>query len=100
DARGARDKFLAREEAGVGLQPDAAARTVDFEIVRAEEAIERLKEFHPASLTVVQDRITVAPENRARFVEACDSVLHDGQRCRVKFLQSLDRFFGADNLKI
>jgi len=46
----------------VGSQPATAARGVDFEIVRADEAVERLKGLHSLALTVVQDRIKVTPE--------------------------------------
>ena len=79
DAHGARGKFPSRELAGVASRPDTAVRGVDFEIVRADEAVERLEELHPASLTVVQDRINVASENRSRFVEACEQAYHFGK---------------------
>jgi excinuclease ABC subunit A len=65
--------------AGEGSQPATAAVVDYFEIVRADEAVERLKELHPKSLTVVQDRIKIAPENRARFVEACEQAYHFGK---------------------
>jgi excinuclease ABC subunit A len=60
-------------------QPSTAARGADFEIVRADEAVKRLNEIHPKFLTVVQDRIKVAPENRSRFVEACEQAYHFGK---------------------
>src|SRR5207247_8102716 len=71
--------FPSLDGSGVGPQSETAARGVDFEIVRADEAVERLKDLHPMSLTIVQDRIKVAPENRARFVEACEQAYHFGK---------------------
>src|SRR5437867_1985379 len=79
NAGGAREKLPSWEGSGGGSQPDTAVRGVDFQIVRADEAVERLKVLHPMSLTVVQDRIKVAPENRARFVEACEQAYHFGK---------------------
>src|SRR5437667_3377658 len=79
DARGAREKFPSGEGAGVGSLPGTVAPAADFEIIRADEAVERLKPLHPRALTVVQDRIKVATENRARFVEACEQAYHFGK---------------------
>ena len=39
-------------------------------------------------------------ETSAIFGADLDPVLHDGQRPGVEFLQSLDRFVGADDFKI
>ena len=77
----------ASELAGVrsGDRPDskpltkAPGRETEWEIVRIEEAADRLKELKPASLTVVQDRLKLAPAGRARFVEACEQAYHFGK---------------------
>ncbi|HEY2081861.1 MAG TPA: excinuclease ABC subunit A, partial [Verrucomicrobiae bacterium] len=54
---------------------------VGDEIVRLDETAARLR--HSSSvirhLTVVQDRVKLAPANRARFVEACEQAYHFGK---------------------
>src|SRR5688500_4998139 len=48
-------------------------------VVRIEEALSGNGPTVPGSmLTVVQDRIRLSPENRARFVEACEQAFHFG----------------------
>ncbi len=59
-----------------GRQPSL---TAPFEIVRIDEAVPRLKQLRPETLTVIQDRIKLAHENRARFVEACEQAYHFGK---------------------
>ena len=49
------------------------------EILRLEEAGPRLKKLAPSLLTVVQDRLTLKRENRARFIEACEQAYHFGK---------------------
>ncbi|MCC7377217.1 MAG: excinuclease ABC subunit UvrA [Verrucomicrobiales bacterium] len=51
---------------------------VDGEVVRIEEAGSKLESTPPQSLTVVQDRLKVAPNQRSRFVEACEQAYHFG----------------------
>lgn len=48
------------------------------EIVRVEDVKPLLATRH-SLLTVVQDRIKLAPANRARFVEACEQAYHFGK---------------------
>ncbi len=50
---------------------------IDGEVVRVENAANRLPSA--TRLTVIQDRLKLAPENRARFVEACEQAYHFGQ---------------------
>jgi excinuclease ABC subunit A len=47
--------------------------------VRITEALEGLAADKAAVLTVIQDRIRVAPDARARFVEACEQAYHFGK---------------------
>ncbi len=49
-------------------------------IVRTDEAADysALRTPHSA-LTVVQDRVKLTPENRARFIEGCEQAFHFGQ---------------------
>jgi excinuclease ABC subunit A len=49
------------------------------EVVRVDEASERLKSSPTAILNVVQDRIALRDESRARFVDACEQAYHFGQ---------------------
>ena len=54
---------------------------LDGQIVRLEEIPSR-STFHvsrPASLTVIQDRLSLADSNRARFIEACEQAYHFGK---------------------
>ena len=50
-------------------------------VVRLEDALARLAPPapRPSSLTVVQDRLTLTPSARARFIEACEQAYHFGQ---------------------
>jgi excinuclease ABC subunit A len=54
---------------------------VNGEVVRLEDAMSHpaLAAARPASLTVVQDRLRLTTENRARFVEACEQAYHFGK---------------------
>ena len=54
---------------------------VDGEIVRLDEVVARARNssFVIRNLTVVQDRVKLAPANRARFVEACEQAYHFGK---------------------
>jgi excinuclease ABC subunit A len=78
EARGTRLEFPSWEGSGVGSRVGSQTAG-DFETVRIDEAIERLKKLRPTSLSVVQDRVKLAPENRARFVEACEQAYHFGK---------------------
>ena len=50
DAHLAREQFPSGEGSGVGSLPRRAARAAGFEIVRIDEAVERLNELRPTSL--------------------------------------------------
>ncbi len=52
---------------------------VENEIIRIEQALDRAQELNPSELTVIQDRLAVTQENRARCVEACEQSYHFGQ---------------------
>ncbi len=51
---------------------------VNGAVVRLEDAPSHLAP-HPSHLTVVQDRVKLAPAARARFVEACEQAYHFGK---------------------
>jgi len=53
---------------------------VDHRILRiAEAGSDSAFRVPPAALTVVQDRVKLAPASRARFVEACEQAYHFGK---------------------
>ncbi len=60
------------------------------EIVRLDEAASHSAFRAPHSaLTVVQDRLSLAPASRARFIEACEQAYHFGKgRLAVHFLHA------------
>ena len=49
------------------------------ENLRLEDAAPQLRELKPESLTIIQDRLKLTPENRPRFVEACEQAYHFGK---------------------
>ena len=49
------------------------------EIVRLEEALERVRQAKPDALTIIQDRLTPTEGVRARFVEACEQAYNFGK---------------------
>jgi excinuclease ABC subunit A len=63
---------------------------LEGEAIRLEEAQARLTARAPRSLTVVQDRVKLAPANRARFVEACEQAYHFGKGKLEVRLQDMD----------
>lgn len=52
---------------------------LDGEVVHLEEALARFRSNKQSAVTVVQDRLRLAPENRARFAEACEQAFHLGK---------------------
>ncbi len=53
---------------------------VDGEVVRLDDAATQAAISNRQSVvTVVQDRLRLAPENRARFIEACEQAYHFGK---------------------
>ena len=49
------------------------------EALRLEEATPRLEGKAPKVLTIIQDRLKPTPQNRSRFVEACEQAYHFGK---------------------
>jgi excinuclease ABC subunit A len=52
---------------------------VGNDLVRLEEAGQRLQGLAPSCLTVVQDRLSGKAGHRARFIEACEQAYHFGK---------------------
>lgn len=57
----------------------AAQHGAEPQILRIDEAIDRLKNENPKRLTVLQDRVRLTSSNRSRFVEACEQAYHFGK---------------------
>ena len=52
---------------------------LDGRLVRIDEARPLLAAQHPSALTVVQDRLSLEPTRRSRFIEACEQAYHFGK---------------------
>jgi excinuclease ABC subunit A len=52
---------------------------LDDQIVRVDESLPLLMKAPPQFLTVLQDRIRLSKESRARFIEACEHAYHFGK---------------------
>ncbi len=52
---------------------------LENQILRLEDAVPRLHELKPASLTIIQDRLKPVAANRPRFIEACEQAYHFGK---------------------
>ncbi len=49
------------------------------QVQRLEEALVSLQQTKPKTLVVLQDRVKIAPANRARFIEGCEQGYHFGK---------------------
>jgi excinuclease ABC subunit A len=77
---------------------------MDGEVIRLDETSSRITR-HAARITVIQDRVKLAPAARARFVEACEQAYHFGKgklaihlpnsREKAKHASTLQRFNGS-----
>lgn len=57
------------------------------EVVRLAEVLSQVEASGASELTVVQDRVQLVDENRARCVEACEQAYHFGQgKLSIRFL--------------
>ena len=72
------DKLSLQESLALIARQGYQRLLVDGAVMRLEEAAERLPQRLPR-LTVVQDRVRLSPEHRARFVEACEQAYHFGK---------------------
>jgi excinuclease ABC subunit A len=52
---------------------------INGKVVRIEEASAALVQSAPSDLTVIQDRLKLAPNARPRFIEACEQAYHFGK---------------------
>jgi excinuclease ABC subunit A len=49
------------------------------EVLPLDQAPARMKASGPINVTVIQDRVRLSPQNRPRFVEACEQAYHFGK---------------------
>jgi excinuclease ABC subunit A len=73
------EKFSLEESLSLISKQGYRRLLLDNMIVPLEEVTARLKGLQPGRLTVVQDRVKMAPANRARFVQACEQAYHFGK---------------------
>lgn len=73
------EKLSLDESLGLVSKQGYQRLLLEGEILRLEEALPRLRKQKPASLTILQDRVRLAPANRARFIEACEQAYHFGK---------------------
>jgi excinuclease ABC subunit A len=52
---------------------------IDEQVVRVEDALDRLEALMPSRLTVLQDRLARTTANLARFGQACEQAYHFGK---------------------
>ncbi len=82
------EKFSLEESLALISKQGYRRLLLEGAIVPLEDAAGRLKGLGPGRLTVVQDRIKMAPANRARFVQACEQAYHFGKgKLAVRLIQ-------------
>ena len=71
---------------GTGIGPLALIAKQGFQRVLVNGAVVRIDDLDQSAIrnlksaiTVVQDRVKLAPENRSRFVEGCEQAFHFGK---------------------
>src|SRR5437867_3319884 len=75
------EKLSLAESLGLVAKQGYQRLLVEGRIVRIEEVSspKTRRGKRPAALTVIQDRLRLTKENRARFVEACEQAYHFGK---------------------
>ena len=73
------DKLSLKESLSLIANQGYQRLLLDGQLVRLEEVEARVSRKSMASLTVVQDRLRLAKQNRARFIEACEQAYHFGK---------------------
>ena len=71
------EKFSVDESLALISKQGYQRLLIGSDYVRVEEAAARLRDAK--QVTVLQDRVKVADENRARFIEACEQAYHFGK---------------------
>ncbi len=72
------DKLTVAEQLALLSKQGFQRLLLDNAVVRVDEAHSALRSPRSA-ITVIADRVKLAPENRARFVEACEQAYHFGR---------------------
>lgn len=73
------EKLSLEESLGLVAKQGYQRILIGDEVVRVEEAAAQLAGASASSLTIVQDRLKLAPASRARFIEACEQAYHFGK---------------------
>ena len=72
------EKFPLQESLALIARQGYRRLLVDSEIVDIDQAAQRVKN-NVHQLTVIQDRVALAPSHRSRFIEACEQAYHFGK---------------------
>ncbi|MGZ5569478.1 MAG: excinuclease ABC subunit UvrA, partial [Limisphaerales bacterium] len=73
------EKFSLEESLALIAKQGYQRLLVGSDYVRLEDAVAKLARAKPKLVTVLQDRVKVGDENRARFIEACEQAYHFGK---------------------
>ena len=73
------EKFALEESLSLISRQGYRRLVLDGAIASLEDVTDRLKGLQPSHLTLIQDRLKMAPANRARFVHACEQAYHFGK---------------------
>jgi excinuclease ABC subunit A len=94
------DKLPIAEQLGLLAKQGFQRLLIGEDFVRTEEAAARFS-TQPSVVTVICDRIRLAPENRSRFVEACETAYQFAHgKLHVRKLSSSDRTKSAGKVTI
>ncbi|MDB6059130.1 MAG: UvrABC system protein, partial [Verrucomicrobiales bacterium] len=73
------EKFSFEESLALIAKQGYQRLLVGSDYVRLEDAASKLESSAPKLVTVLQDRVKIAAENRSRFIEACEQAYHFGK---------------------
>ena len=73
------DKFTLEESLALISRQGYQRLFVNREVLSLEQAATRIKVPGVTGVTVIQDRVKLSAQNRARFVEACEQAYHFGK---------------------
>src|SRR2546421_4797784 len=73
------EKLSLDESLGLVVKQGYQRLLHEGELLRIEEAAAALRAASSRTVTVIQDRLRLAPENRARFTEGCEQAYHFGK---------------------
>jgi excinuclease ABC subunit A len=86
------EKFSLEESLALISRQGYRRLLIEGVIVPLEDVAAQLQGLRPGRLTVIQDRVKIAPANRARFVLACEQAYHFGKgKLAIRLIQTGER---------